>query len=145
LTVERVITVDPGFDRDEYDRWLEQARYTLRSAQRDLDACDYAWSSFKSQQAGEYAAKALLRGYGRLAAGHSILRLLEEMRSGGVAVDDVTLSRGKLLDRHYIAPRYPDAYPGGSPFEFYDEETARQALEAARSLLDWLGKMGEHQ
>jgi HEPN domain-containing protein len=67
------------------------------------------------------------------------------MRSGGVAVDDVTLSRGKLLDRHYIAPRYPDAYPGGSPFEFYDEETARQALEAARSLLDWLGKMGEHQ
>ncbi|AAL80881.1 hypothetical protein PF0757 [Pyrococcus furiosus DSM 3638] len=29
------------------------------------------------------------------------------------------------LDRNYIAPRYPDAYPEGAPFEYYSEEVAR--------------------
>jgi HEPN domain-containing protein len=139
------LAVDPGSDSDEYGRWFEQARHTLGSAQRDLEVGDYAWSCFKSQQAGEYAATALLRGYGRLAARHSILRLLEEMRSGGTAVDDAAFGWGRLLDGYYIPPRYPDSHPGGSPFEFYDEETARQALEAARSLLGWLGKLGERR
>ncbi|MCL6581589.1 MAG: HEPN domain-containing protein [Firmicutes bacterium] len=137
------MAVDSGFDRDEFDRWLQQARHTLSSAERDLQAGDYAWSCFKSQQAGEYAAKAVLRGYGRLAAGHSILRLLEDMKKGGLEVDTTSVAHARLLDRHYIPPRCPDAYPGGSPFEFYDEQTARQALEAARSLLAWLEGMGE--
>jgi len=52
-------------------------------------------------------------------------------------------SKAKLLDRHYIPPRYPDAYPSGSPFEFYDRETARQALDAAGSLLQWIRQAGE--
>jgi HEPN domain-containing protein len=135
--------MEPGFDVDEFRRWYEQARHTLESASRDLDAGDYAWSCFKSQQAGEYAAKALLRGYGRLAPGHSILRLLEEMRSAGLSMADDLQSKAKLLDRHYIPPRYPDAYPSGSPFEFYDRETARQALDAAGSLLQWIRQAGE--
>ncbi len=139
------MAVDSGFDRDEFDRWLEQARHTLSSAERDLQAGDYAWSCFKSQQAGEYAAKAVLRGYGRLAAGHSILRLLDDLKNGGIAVNTACVGHARLLDRHYIPPRYPDAYPSGSPFEFYDEETARQALEAARSLLTWLEGLGESQ
>lgn len=134
--------MDPGFDRDECTRWFEQAQHTLESAGRDLDDGDYAWSCFKSQQAAEYAAKAILRGYGRLAAGYSILRLLEEMRSGGLAFDESLLGRAKTLDRHYIPPRYPDAYPSGSPFEFYDEDTAQQALEAARDLIKSLRRMG---
>lgn len=135
--------MEPGFDRDEYERWFEQARHTLGSAKRDLEARDYAWSCFKSQQAGEYAAKAVLRGYGRLAAGHSVLRLVEEMRRGGIAVDDAALGWARLLDRHYIPPRYPDAYPSGSPFEFYDEDTAREALDAAGCLIAWLEGAGE--
>lgn len=128
----------PGFDHDEYHRWMEQARHTLSSARRDLEEGDYAWSCFKSQQAGEYAAKAVLRGYGCLAAGHSILRLLEELAEGGVALDDVAFRCGKMLDRHYIPTRYPDAYPAGSPFEFYDEKAAEEALDAARLLIDRL-------
>lgn len=135
--------VEPGFDRDEYRRWYEQARHTLASAERDLRDGDFAWCCFKAQQAGEYAAKAVLRGYGRLAAGHSILRLLEEMRDGGIEVDDTALQEARLLDRHYIPPRYPDAYPAGSPFEFYDEKTAREAIEASTRLLLRLSRIGE--
>lgn len=134
--------MDPGFDHDEYTRWLEQALHTLESAGRDLEDGDYAWSCFKAQQAGEYAAKAVLRGYGRLAAGHCILRLLEEMKVGGLILDEGLLGRAKLLDRHYIPPRYPYAYPSGSPFEFYDEDTAKQALAAASDLVESLRRVG---
>jgi len=40
------------------------------------------------------------------------------------------------LDRHYIPSRYPNAYAAGSPFEFYDESTAREAIGAARKVLE---------
>jgi len=30
------------------------------------------------------------------------------------------------LDRNYIAPRYPDAYSEGAPFEYYSEDVARE-------------------
>jgi len=36
-----------------------------------------------------------------------------------------------------------DAYPAGSPFEFYDEKTAREAIEAAAVLVDLASKVGE--
>ena len=121
------MAVDSGFDRDEFDRWLKQARHTLSSAERDLQAGDYAWSCFKSQQAGEYAAKAVLRGYGRLAAGNSILRLLEDMKKGGLRVDATCVAHARLLDRHYIPSRYPDAAQL--------DEAAAGALEAYVHLL----------
>lgn len=130
------------FDRDEFGRWYGQAAHTLESAQRDFDEGDYAWACFKAQQAAEYGCKGLLRGYGKMALGHSVLRLLNEMRTGGIAVTEDLLRSGRLLDRHYIPPRYPDAYPAGSPFEFYDRETAREALEHARLILRWLEEKG---
>jgi len=40
------------------------------------------------------------------------------------------------LDRHYIPPRYPDACAAGSPFEFYDQDTAERALKAAAQILE---------
>jgi len=40
------------------------------------------------------------------------------------------------LDRHYIPPRYPNAYPLGSPFEFYDQETAEEAISCAQAVID---------
>ena len=41
----------------------------------------------------------------------------------------------RTLDRHYIPPRYADAYPVGSPFEFYDRETAENAIVCAQAVL----------
>jgi len=131
-----------SFDWEEYRRWLEQARHTLASAHRDLEAGDYAWACFKAQQAGEYAIKGVLRGIGRLAAGHSILKLLTELKETGMHLPDMS-SYARTLDRHYIPPRYPDAYPAGSPFEFYDEKTAREAIQAAAVLVDFASKVGE--
>ncbi|MDD1745191.1 MAG: HEPN domain-containing protein [Candidatus Methanoperedens sp.] len=39
------------------------------------------------------------------------------------------------LDKHYIPPRYPDAFPSGSPFEYYTREDADKCIKYAESIL----------
>ena len=41
----------------------------------------------------------------------------------------------KELDQFYMSSRYPDALPGGAPFEMFTEEQAQSALEKAQTLL----------
>jgi HEPN domain-containing protein len=125
-------------DREEYARWLSQARHTLASGERDLAEGDYDWASFKAHQASEYALKGLLRGLGQPAFGHALLRLVQALEGAGVEVPKEVEERAKGLDLHYIPARYPDAYPEGSPHEYYTEERAREALEAARKVLLWV-------
>lgn len=125
-------------DWEEYERWLAQAKHTLASAERDAEEGDYDWASFKAQQAGEYALKGLLRGLGQTAHGHSLKRLLSALEGVGVAVPPGLVEAAQELDIHYVPARYPDAYPEGSPFEFYNAKRAREALEAARRILAWV-------
>lgn len=126
------------FDADEYNRWLGQARHTLASARRDTAEKDFDWACFKAQQAGEYALKALLRGLGRPAYGHALTRLLGQLGEAGLVVDAEIARAGQLLDRHYIPTRYPDAYAEGSPHEYYDDRTAKEAQGAAAQIIGWV-------
>jgi HEPN domain-containing protein len=126
------------FDNDEYDRWLAQARHTLASARRDLAGRDFDWACFKAQQAGEYAVKALLRGAGEPAHGHSLRRLLMALNVLGLTVPHGLQEASQMLDRHYIPARYPDAYPEGSPHEYYNEKSAKEALDAALEVIRWV-------
>ena len=84
----------PMFKRVEYERWMRQAEKTLRSALRDLEGEDYEWASFKAQQAAELAVKALLRGMGFAPIGHSITRLLRNLRDEGVEVPKGAVPQG---------------------------------------------------
>ncbi|WP_245540665.1 HEPN domain-containing protein [Thermus islandicus] len=105
-------------DREEF----AQARPTLASGERDLEEGDYDWASFKA----EYALKALLRGLGRSAFGHALLRLIQALREEEVE------EAAKGLDLRCIP------YPEGSPHEYCTEERAQEALEAARVSLAWV-------
>jgi HEPN domain-containing protein len=49
----------------------------------------------------------------------------------------------RILDRHYVPARYPDAFTEGSPFEFYDEKTAQEALDCAEKICDFCITMGK--
>jgi len=122
-----------AFDREEYERWLRQAEDTLESAEEDLRNRRFNWSCFKAQQAAEYAVKGLLYGLGSIPVGHSLLRLVGRLKNRGVDVGE-GLKHARLLDRHYIPTRYPNAHPEGAPFEYYDQETADEALRSAREL-----------
>jgi len=126
------------FDGSEYERWLSQAEHTLTSAERDYNAGDHGWACFKAQQAAEFGVKGLIRGLGLMAFGHSILKLLKDLADAGTTIPDDLSRAGRDLDRHYIPPRYPDAYPSGSPFEFYHGGTSREALDLARRLLEFV-------
>ena len=132
------------FKRVEYERWMKQAEKTLRSALRDLEGEDYEWASFKAQQAAELAVKALLRGIGFAPIGHSITRLLRNLRDEGVEVPRELFHRAMELDRNYIAPRYPDAYPEGSPFEYYSEDVALEMIDYAEEVLNFVKRTAEY-
>ena len=126
------------FDQDEFNRWFNQAEHTLRSATSDMDREDYDWSCFKSQQAAEYAVKALLRGLGKEAIGHSVLKLTAELGETGCRIGEELKGRARSIDKHYIPPRYPNAYAEGSPFEFYDRKTAEEAIDNASEILEFI-------
>ena len=123
-------------DGEEYRRWLGQSEHTLGSAARDARESDYGWACFKAQQAAEYALKALLRAIGDPAAGHSLIKLMEMLETrASISIPEELRQAARLLDRHYIPPRYPDAFPSGMPYEFYDASTAAEALDEARRVV----------
>ena len=126
------------FDNDEFERWFSQAENTLNSASHDLDSEDYNWCCFKCQQAAEYSIKAILRGLGQIAVEHSALKLAGELEETGSSISEELKAYACSLDKHYISARSPDAYPAGAPFEFYDENMAKEALKHARSILEFV-------
>ncbi|MGB9660265.1 MAG: HEPN domain-containing protein [Nitrososphaerales archaeon] len=126
-----------GFDKKEFERWIKQAEYTLESAREDMENRRFSWACFKAQQSVEYAVKGLLYGIGSIPVGHSLTRLFGRLKRRGVDVDEA-LKHSRLLDRHYIPTRYPNAHPEGSPFEYYDEDTAREAIHSAETLLNFV-------
>jgi len=129
---------DLPFDEREYKRWMRQAEHSLESSRRDREAGDHDWSCFKAQQAAEFAVKALLYGIGVAAVGHSVSKLAGEIETRGIAVDQAILSSARALDRHYIPTRYPNAYASGAPFEFYDADTSREAIQEAGDIITFV-------
>ena len=96
----------------------------------------FDWACFKAHQAAEYAVKGLLRALGRPSVGHSVFRLLQELEKLGFEVGEEVLRAGRVLDRHYLAPRYPNQWVEGAPMDYYDEEDARDALKRAANVVE---------
>ena len=112
------------FDGDEFECWMAQASDTLNSTRQD------------------YAVKALLKRLGVSAYGHTIVKLLKDLETYGLSIQ--TLSPcARTLDRHYVPARYPDAFSEGSPFEFYDDKTALEALDCAEKICNFCGTTGK--
>ena len=127
------------FDEVEFKRWMRQAERTLESAEKDKNSGDYNWCCFKAQQAAEYCVKGFLYGLGIMAYGHSIVNLLGRIKEELRIPRDV-LRAARLLDRHYIPPRYPNAHSEGAPFEYYDIETAEEALKSSKGIIDFVNE-----
>lgn len=123
----------------EFDRWMAQARRNLESAVHDMESGYYEWACFKAQQAAELAVKALLRAHGVLRGGHSVLKLLETVKSElRLDVSNELMEAAAELDNYYIPPRYPDAYDEGSPYEYYTKSMAERALKEAEAIVRWV-------
>jgi HEPN domain-containing protein len=118
-------------DEEEYLRWVEMARRTLRSAERDLDGGDY-----KVHQAAEYAVIGLLHGMGFGPQCHSISALFAKLPKEFDVVE--MLDAAKLLDKYYVPTRYPNAWSEGVPADYYTRAEAEQALTHAGNLVKWV-------
>ena len=112
--------------------WLRQAEDDLAWARDSMEGRHWAQVCFTCQQVGEKALKAiaLLRGADEVRS-HSLMRIAEALEINGELA-----KKAKHLDHYYISARFPDVYAEGAPFEYFDEEQAREATEFARDFLE---------
>lgn len=126
------------FDRDEWERYLKQGNHTLKSAKSDMDEEDYDWACFKAQQAAELIIKGFLRASGKVATGHSVIKLLQGISEWGIAVPEEIESCCRELDKVYIPTRYPDAYTWGAPMDYYSADNAMDSIKCAENVLNFI-------
>lgn len=83
----------------------------------------------------EKALKAFLLAHGeRNVRGHSALELLD--RCAAFNGEFARFRQDcRVLDRHYIPTRYPDALPEGSPHEAFGSDDADDAIRRADGIL----------
>lgn len=117
--------------------WFKQAEADLRKALNDIVTRDWDSAAFWSQQAAEKALKALLLNAGIASRGHNLLELAEVARVElGVDVDEV-IDDLRELTVHYTISRYPNA-ANALPYELYTEGKARELVERARRVVEWV-------
>jgi HEPN domain-containing protein len=116
--------------------WMRQAKRDLSHAGTSLRAGEYEWSCFAAQQASEKAIKALYQNRHKDAWGHSVSILFSSAAENlGLSIPSDLIEKAKILDKHYIPARYPNGFDSGSPYDFYTEKEAREAIVIAEELL----------
>ena len=119
--------------------WLDEAEDDLATATDLLRLGRFSKACYFAQQAAEKALKALLiKRLNRYVHTHSVRELLEFVREGGISVGEDLLRVGDMLDRYYVPTRYPNAWPSGAPHRHYTENDAREAIEYASKVMDFV-------
>ncbi|MBN2489180.1 MAG: HEPN domain-containing protein [Methanosarcinaceae archaeon] len=120
---------------EEGMRWFKQSERDLGAAASLRDSEYYESACFHAQQASEKALKGLLyaKGY-RSVITHSTRELYKHVKK--LIPDFKDYDHASMnLDKHYIPPRYPDAFPSGSPYEYYTKEDADKCINYAGLIL----------
>jgi HEPN domain-containing protein/predicted nucleotidyltransferase len=121
-------------------RWLEQAQNDLAAARHVQAGGFYAWACFLAQQVAEKALKAYLYAQGeRRVRGHAIQELIDACLARDQEFTSLA-DRVDALDRYYIAARYPNGLPGGTPSRVYKAKDAQEALALAEETLAFIAR-----
>jgi HEPN domain-containing protein len=119
---------------NEGRRWLKQAERDYDDALYNLKGQRYNLVCFLSQQSAEKALKAFLYNSGEeRVIGHSVGDLIRWTIS--LDKEFRTIQNARTLDLYYIPTRYPNGIPGGVPYEAFDAESAKKALNLAASVI----------
>ncbi len=125
-------------DREEFERWRQEAGRALEGARVQAGAGLHNWACFAAEQAGQLALKALLHGLGRGPWGHDLMRLSEMVQAAGLEMPEEVVATLRRLGRHYIPSRDPDAHAAGFPGVHYGPEDAREAIADAERVLAYV-------
>jgi HEPN domain-containing protein len=123
-----------GMDRSA--DWLKQAENDLRAAEDSAKTGHHEWAAFQAQQSAEKAAKALVQSLHGAVRGHAIAEILRRLPSS-LQVPNPVLDAALALDRVYVAPRYPNAFPSGHPADYFNERSSREYIDYARQVLEF--------
>ena len=124
----------------EAARWLRQAQNDLAFARLAARESFFSQACFAAQQTAEKALKAVAYGLGeRVVLGHSLVELVDRL-SERVPMLARLREAGGLLDQYYVTARYPNALPGGVPFEAFDRRQADEAVKSASEFVDAAGR-----
>jgi HEPN domain-containing protein len=129
--------------RQEALRWWSQALADLKAARASLRSETFNWSCFQAQQAGEKALKACWMAHGEEPWGHSLFKLIDDLRLAEVKQALAgCVEAAKALDKLYIPTRYPNGLPDLTPAEAYTAKEAADALALAESVLRVCARIG---
>lgn len=115
--------------------WLAQAERDLEQARSSQAEARHEWACFAAQQSAEKAVKALHLHLGQEAWGRVVARLLRELP---VAVEDLLVEKGRVLDNFYVPTRYANGHPEGSPFDHYGPLQSEEAIRYAGEILGFV-------
>lgn len=115
----------------EAERWLRQAENDLEFGRLALREGFFHQACFVAQQTAEKAVKAIAYALGeRVVLGHSLVELVGRLGRAVPDLKDMGDAAGQL-DQYYVATRYPNGLPGGTPFEAFSRAQAEPAIAAA--------------
>ena len=117
-----------------HEDWFRQAQRDIEQAKASREDGFYEWACFAAQQSSEKALKAVFQRYGGEAWGHSLADLVQALPKEAQPPPDL-IDLARELDRHYVAPRYPNTVPSGAPGDSYTRAEADKAIENAERIL----------
>jgi len=122
----------------ESKRWLDQARYDLKTSLWNAKGGLFAPACFWAQQSAEKVANVYLYSRGeRIVIGHSVAELLEKCKAYDKD-SKALIPMGAFLDRFYIPTRYPNGLPGGVPAYVYRKKDSTEAIKVTQKIIDFI-------
>jgi HEPN domain-containing protein len=120
-------------------KWLKQALHDIEMAEKNIAIGGYDVAAFLAHQSVEKLFKAVFAIKGqKIPKSHYIDELARELELEKDIIDAVS-----ELTVDYTFSRYPDV-ADGVPYEEYDEEIAKEKLETAKKVFQYLKNEYEH-
>lgn len=114
--------------------WFGQGERDLEHARNSYETAYHEWACFGAQQVAEKAVKALFQSRAPHSHINSVQTLLETL-PGHARVDAELIECAEILDRLYVATRYPHRFDAGKPADYYTQKHSEEAIDCAETIL----------
>lgn len=90
----------------------------------------------RRSRVAEKAVKALFQFLHGSVRGHGVTEMLRQLPAP-IAAPESLLDAARELDKVYVTARYPNGFASGAPADYFTDQTSRQLIDHARTILDF--------